>query len=158
MLVYRIERQKYIPSTLKGIGAARSEGFRWNSLHTHMVYTSESRALAMLEVSVHLDIAECLPTDRVLVHIEIPDHLIIRETPLEKLPVDWDSKPPLDKTQLIGDAFIYENEAPVLKVPSAIIPAESNYLINPFHENAKLIKVIRTEEVKFDSRLFESSN
>lgn len=154
MIVYRIERQKYIATTLKGIGAAKSEGFRWNSLHTHIVYTSQSKALAMLEVSVHLDIAETLPTDRVFVSIDIPEQLVIQELATDDLPADWDSKPPLSGTQLIGDAFILENEAPIMKVPSVIIPTEFNYLINPFHADAKSIKVIGSESIRFDKRLF----
>ena len=53
MLVYRIEREKYLTQTLKGIGAALAKGFRWNSLNTFMVHTAESRALALLEISIH---------------------------------------------------------------------------------------------------------
>lgn len=155
MIVYRIERQKYLPSTLRGIGAASSEGFRWNSLHTHMVYTSESKSLAMLEISVHLDLAQDLPTDRYFVNIDIPDHLKILELSLGDLPINWNSKPPLKESQFLGDAFVYENASAVLRVPSAIIPSESNYLINPFHNEAKQINVISTEQVKFDQRLFK---
>jgi len=62
MRVYRIERGKYLDTALKGIGAALTEGYRWNSLNTFLVYTAESRALATLEISVHLDLNEDLPT------------------------------------------------------------------------------------------------
>lgn len=64
MKVFRIDRKKYLDSTLSGIGASRATGFRWNSLNTRLVYTAESRALAILEVAVHLDLAEDLPKDR----------------------------------------------------------------------------------------------
>lgn len=154
MLVYRIDRQKYLSTTLKGIGAASSDGFRWNSLHTHMVYTAESKALAMLEIAVHLDIAQSLPTDRFFVDIEIPDQMAILDLPLNTLPSNWDSKPPLRHTQYLGDEFIHQNQAAILKVPSSIIPSESNYLINPFHPDSKRIKVIGQEQVIFDQRLF----
>ncbi len=154
MLVHRIERHKYLATTLRGIGAASSDGFRWNSLHTHMVYTAESKALAMLEIAVHLDIAESLPTDRYFVSIEIPDQVMILELPLNDLPSDWNSKPPLRHTQNLGDEFVLQNKAGVLKVPSSIIPSESNYLINPFHPDMKHIKVIGQEQVIFDQRLF----
>ena len=73
MKVYRIERGKYLDSTLSGIGASKSQGFRWNSLDTFLVYTSESRALASLEVTAHLDLTEDLPSDRFIVEIEIPE-------------------------------------------------------------------------------------
>ena len=153
MKVYRIEREKYLASTLKGIGAARSEGFRWNSLNTFLVYTAESRALATLEVSVHLDITEDLPGDRFYAEIEIPDDLEILEVALKNLPKNWDAKPPILDTQFIGDDFVLENNAAVLKVPSAIVPPEFNYLINPNHPDAKKIKVISTEKMTFDKRM-----
>ena len=154
MVVYRIERQKYLETTLQGLGAAKSEGFRWNSLHTNMVYTSESRALAILEVTAHLDLMEHLPTDRVYVEISIQDDIKILTLDNSKLPELWDSKPPIKSTQLVGDEFVFQNEAAVLKVPSSIVPQEFNYLINPFHKNAKKIKVINATPVVFDDRLF----
>lgn len=153
MRVYRVEREKYLNSTLLGIGASLSEGFRWNSYNTRMVYTSGSRALATLEVAVHLDIHEDLPNDRYFVEIDIPDSVQILELYTEDLPDNWDAKPPLISTQFIGDAFISEESAAVLKVPSSIIPAEYNYLINPLHPDAGKIKVIVTEKMTFDSRL-----
>ncbi|BFM41490.1 RES family NAD+ phosphorylase [Flavobacterium sp. CFS9] len=152
MKVFRIEREKYLSSTLAGIGASMSEGFRWNSLNTRMVYTAESRALATLEVSVHLDLSEDLPLDRFYVEIEIPDEITIQEVRLEDLPEDWDSKPPILITQTIGDDFIDYNEAAVLKVPSCIVPQEFNYLINPAHPDSKKIKVVSTNRMNFDSR------
>ncbi|WP_374173420.1 RES family NAD+ phosphorylase [Flavobacterium tructae] len=152
MKVFRIEREKYLSSTLAGIGASMSEGFRWNSLNTRMVYTAESRALATLEVSVHLDLSEDLPLDRFYVEIEIPDEITIQEVRLEDLPEDWNSKPPILITQTIGDDFIEYNEAAILKVPSCIVPQEFNYLINPAHPDSKKIKVVSTTRMNFDSR------
>ncbi|NOU18008.1 MAG: RES family NAD+ phosphorylase [Bacteroidales bacterium] len=153
MIVYRIEREKYLKTTLSGTGASISKGFRWNSINTKLVYTSESRALAMLEVSVHLDLSEDLPTDRYFVEIEIPDKIVIQEVKIEDLPEDWNSKPPTLTTQTIGDDFVTQNESAVLKVPSSIVPQEYNYLINPNHPDAKKIKVIRKVSLNFDPRL-----
>lgn len=152
MKVYRVERAKYIETTLSGIGASLSRGYRWNSLYTQLVYTAESRALATLEVSVHLDLSEDLPTDRCYIEIEIPADIIILEVNLEDLPQDWDAKPPTFITQTIGDDFVFQNEAAVLKVPSSIVPQEFNYLINPNHPEAKRIKVINTTSMNFDPR------
>lgn len=76
MLVYRIEREKYIDDTLKGIGASKTKSSRWNSEYQRMVYTAESISLACLEVFVHLGNIETLPSDRLLVQIEIPDEII----------------------------------------------------------------------------------
>lgn len=152
MKVFRIEREKYLSTTLRGIGAAMSNGFRWNSKYTHLVYTAESRSLAMLEVSVHLDWSEDLPTDRFFVEIEIPDDIDIAEISPEDLPSNWDAKPPSTATQYIGDDFVYQEFAAVLKVPSAIISQEFNFLINPLHPDAKKIKVISSNKMLFDKR------
>ena len=153
MIVYRIEREKYLNNTLQGLGAAMSKGYRWNSFNTKLVYTAESRALATLEVSVHLDLSEDLPTDRFYVEIEIPDNIKILEVQIEDLPDDWNAKPPGITTQAIGDDFVNYNEAAVLKVPSSIVPQEFNYLINPNHSDASKIKIINTTEMGFDLRL-----
>lgn len=152
MIVYRIEREKYLGTTLHGTGASMVSGYRWNSLNTRLVYTAESRALATLEVAVHLDLSEDLPLDRYYVEIEIPDDLQVQEVSIEDLPDDWNVKPPTPTTQIIGDDFVNYNEVAVLKVPSSIVPDEFNYLINPLHEHAKRIKVIRTKKMEFDQR------
>ena len=152
MRVYRIEREKYLETTLKGVGAALTEGYRWNSLNTYLVYTAESRALATLEVSVHMDLSEDLPTDRFYVEIDIPEDIEILELKIDELPENWDSKPPILETQYIGDDFVTQNNAAVLKVPSSIIPPEYNYLINPNHLDSKKINVISTQRLVFDGR------
>ncbi|HMR82987.1 MAG TPA: RES family NAD+ phosphorylase [Niabella sp.] len=153
MRVFRIEREKYLKTTLTGIGASMSKGYRWNSFNTKLVYTAESRALAMLEVSVHLDLSEDLPTDRRLVEIEIPDNISVLEVKIEDLPLDWNAKPPGLFTQIVGDDFVFQNEAAILKVPSSIVPQEFNYLINPSHPHSKKIKVVRTIKMSFDTRV-----
>lgn len=153
MVVFRIEREKYLENTLNGIGASMSEGYRWNSMNTKIVYTAESRALAILEVAVHLDLSEDLPQDRYYVAIEFPDDTVIQEVNLKDLPDDWDTKPPTLVTQIIGDDFVKYNEAALLKVPSSIVPQEFNYLINPNHPDALKIKILSTEKIIFDARL-----
>ena len=153
MKVYRIERKKYLETTLTGVGASRMQGYRWNSLNTYIVYTSASRALATLEVSVHIDLSEDLPTDRYYVEIEIPEEVKIVELNMDDLPTNWDSKPPILETQFIGDDFVALRSAAVLKVPSSIVPPEFNYLINPAHPDSVKIKVISVEALVFDARI-----
>lgn len=152
MRVYRIEREKYLKTSLSGAGAALTEGFRWNSLNTYLVYTAESRALALLEVSVHLSLSEDLPMDRFYVEIDIPDDVATTIIASGVLPDHWDAKPPIPETQAIGDDFVKLKIAAVLKVPSSIVPAEFNYLINPNHPDATRITIVSTEQVKFDDR------
>lgn len=152
MRVFRIEREKFLKTTLSGIGASTSKGNRWNSLLTRLVYTAESRALAILEVAVHLDLSEDLPSDRHYVEIDIPDDIIIQEVLPEDLPAGWDSKPPIFMTQYIGDYFVQQGDSAVLRVPSCIVPQESNFLINPDHPDSKRITVIRADPMLFDQR------
>lgn len=153
MQVYRIERERYLHATLEGVGASLSSGFRWNSMHTRLVYTAQSRALSMLEVAVHLDWSEDLPSDRYYVEIDIPDELLILEVAIDDLPLEWDAKPPTKATQFIGDTFVRQREAAVLKVPSAIVPFEHNYLINPLHPDAQRIQVVSSTRMVFDRRV-----
>ncbi|MEY2761239.1 MAG: hypothetical protein RLZZ96_1139 [Bacteroidota bacterium] len=153
MKVYRIEREKYLDSVLSGGGASKMEGYRWNSINTSLVYTSASRALATLEVSVHIDLSEDLPTDRFYVEIDIPEDVKIVELNMDDLPPNWDSKPPILETQFIGDDFVALRSAAVLKVPSSIVPPEFNFLINPAHPDSVKIKVISVEALVFDGRM-----
>ncbi len=152
MIVYRIDREKYLSSSLSGLGASMTKGYRWNSLHTKLVYTAECRALATLEVSVHLDLSQDLPSDRHYVEILIPDDILFLEVYHHDLPPVWNSHPPTFITQTIGDDFVAQGDAAVLKVPSSIVPQESNYLINPNHSDAKRIVVRSTSLMAFDSR------
>src|SRR5690606_40163437 len=85
MKVFRIEREKHLESTLLGLGACLSKGFRWNSLNTRLIYSSENRALATLEVAVHLDIQEDFPSDRYYVEIDSPVSLKILELHMNDL-------------------------------------------------------------------------
>ncbi len=158
MKVYRIEREKYLATTLEGIGASMSDGFRWNSENTHLVYSAESRALALLEVAVHLDLSEDLPDDRYIVEIDIPDTVKIETLSIKDLPVDWDTKPPTAKTQYIGDDFVKSKISAVLKVPSSIIRQEYNYLINPHHFDTQKIKATFKEKLVIDERLKNKIN
>ncbi|MBX2844897.1 MAG: RES family NAD+ phosphorylase [Saprospiraceae bacterium] len=149
MIVYRLDREKRRQNVLTGIGAERMGG-RWNLKGTKTVYTSQSRALAMLEVLVHIDITD-LPKDMILAEIHIPDSIEI--VSLKKLPTNWDKFPYRFEVQKTFTAFCHKDEAAVLKVPSAIVEGEFNFLINPLHKDFKKIKTIRIEALNFDQRL-----
>ncbi len=119
-----------------------------------LVYTAESRALATLEVSVYLDLSEDLPTDQYYV----PDDVEILQLSTEDLPENWDAKPPILETQFIGNDFVKEATAAVLKIPSCIIPPEFNYLINPNHPDAKKTRVISKVPLTFDQMMKQAGN
>lgn len=153
MKVFIIEREKYLSTTLSGIGASMDDGNRWNNRFTRMVYTAESRALALLEMAVHMDLSEDLPSDRFLVEIEIPDDVEVQEIQQERLPANWREHPPTSSTQAVGDDFVRQESALILKVPSSIVPDEFNYLINPQHEAMKRVQVSKSTALSLDSRL-----
>lgn len=152
MRVFRLSKQKY-SKELNGKGAAKS-GNRWNSKGTEIIYTAESRALAMAEVAVHLTLAT-LPSDYVMIEIEIPDNIIIKEIILKELDEDWNNHPPNSNTQKIGDEFIDSIKECLLKVPSAVVQGDSNYLLNPYHTDFKKIKIIKITDFPFDKRIFK---
>lgn len=152
MRVFRLSKQKY-SNELSGKGAAKF-GNRWNSKGVEMIYSAESRALAMAEVAVHLTLAT-LPSDYVMIEIDIPNTVEVEELEVKKLPNNWNNHPPSSTTQKIGDKFIELNNACVLKVPSAVVQGDCNYLINPYHEQFKQLKIIETVRFPFDKRIFK---
>jgi len=115
-----------------------------------MVYAASSRPLAVLEMLVHLT-RDRLPSSAVLIPIEIPDESIAG---LPALPDGWNSHPHGQETQWIGDQWIAEARSLAMFVPSAVIPAERNILINPGHARFGEIRVGDAEPHAFDRRLF----
>lgn len=150
MIVYRLSRKQYAKD-LSGKGAEIAGG-RWNSKGIPLVYTAESRALCTVEVAVHVPLG-MIPKDYQIVAIEIPDEeiKIIEEN---KLPEKWNAIPPTRATQEIGNHFVVDNEDLVLRVPSAVVENEYNYLINPNHPKIKEVKIIEIKDYHFDQRLF----
>jgi len=151
MIIYRLCKAVY-SNDLSGEGA-RKFGGRWNSKGFAMVYTAKSRALATTELAVHLPLG-IMPKGYVMVKIEIPEIVKISELKIYELPANWKSFPYSCSTQELGDAFIREKSSVVLKVPSAVVPGDYNYLINPAHNDISLVRIIETESFDFDERLF----
>lgn len=150
MRVFRIERQKYLNEILDGRGAALSAGNRWNSRNTAMVYTSGSRSLAILEVLSHVDLFNDLPSDRLLVELDIADDLKIQQIDIEQLPKNWNAYPAINATRLLGDEFIQFSTHQILQVPSSLVNGEFNYLINPKLIDDSQIKIINAKSLKLE--------
>lgn len=151
MKVYRLAKEKYAED-LSGKGAELA-GARWNSKGTPMLYTSQSRALCLVEIAVHMPVGN-IPADYFMIEIEIPDDLEITLVSEEMLSTDWNSLPHSQFTQNIGDKFISQNEILVMQVPSAVVQGDYNYLINPRHRLFNQIKIISKSPFSFDERLF----
>lgn len=153
MELFRLSRAKY-GKVLSGKGASITEA-RWNSLGTEIIYSADSRSLAMAEVAVHFGIGT-MPSDYMMMTLEVPDATSIIEIRTKDLPVEWNRWPPLLETQTIGDELIRTNKVCLLKVPSAVTQGDFNYLINPFHPEFTNIKIEGFEKFPFDKRLFKT--
>lgn len=150
MIVYRLSRAKYADD-LSGRGAEIAGG-RWNSKGLPMIYTGENISLCMAEVAVHMPFG-IVPLDYELISLEIPDDEITTVS-RKVLPTNWRSYFTILDTQEIGDNFLRNSSKMILKVPSAVVQSEFNYLINPIHKNINQVKIKKVEAFAFDKRLF----
>jgi len=151
MIVYRLAKEKR-KGDLSGTGA-ELHGARWNNKGNKMLYTSDSPALAMAEVAVHLPFA-FLPKDYFLISIKLPK-LKFFEIDMSVLKgTNWNSHPPSNLTQDLGDNFLKTNNFLICKVPSVVVPDSFNFLINPLHKDFKKVKIVKLAPFVFDARLF----
>lgn len=148
MRVWRLTRAVYSADPLSGRGTALV-GNRWNSSGTHMGYTSTSRPLAVLEMLVHVA-RDTVPADPILIPIDVPDALVAEA---RELPADWADLPFGTEARRFGDLWITERASVALLVPSVVIPAERNLLINPAHPTMRRVRVRPAEPFAFDRRL-----
>jgi RES domain-containing protein len=118
-----------------------------------VTYTSSTLALAALEMLVHVDEADA-PESLVAVPADIPESISITRVDVSALPRDWRRTPAPESLADIGSRWIRAQDALALAVPSAIIPQELNYLLNPLHRHFKRIRVGRPEPFSFDPRLW----
>ena len=142
MRAWRICRAPY--ADLRGEGA-RLHGGRWNDPGLALVYLSEHPALSLLEILVHLDLTpDFLPEDYVLVTVEMPNDMAT-ET------IDH-AAPPTDMAAF-GSTWLMQRRTPLLWVPSIILPQSYNILLNPIHPEARYVRKIGQEPLRFDARL-----
>lgn len=146
MQVFRITSEKWA-GVLQGSGRAA----RWNSSGVFICYTGSSRALSCLEMLVHLS-GEQIKSDFKLTVIEIPDDLSVENAGVF-YNEDWTEFENYYQSQELGDEWAKSLRTCVLRVPSAIIKNEYNYLINPQHPDFKQINITKIEDFDFDMRL-----
>jgi RES domain-containing protein len=150
LTVWRIVKTKFAAHSFDGEGASRYGG-RWNSPGTRMVYTSQSIALAVLEILVNLKETSLLSSYSLCAaHF---DASLVSSLDRSKLPANWRASPFPPEVQLIGDSWIASQSSVALEVPSAIIERESNYLINPSHPHFASVAIDEPIPFNFDPRL-----
>jgi RES domain-containing protein len=147
---WRIVKKRYASSAFDGEGARRYGG-RWNTPGTPVVYLSDSRALAMLEVLAGLRSVAPLPAFAVVPAVF--DASLVLRLENESLPAEWRQSPPHPVAQRIGDAWVGQGNSAILRVPSVIVPEEYNYLLNPAHPEFHRIRLGEPQEVRIDPRL-----
>ena len=116
-----------------------------------MVYTAQSQSLAALEIVVHLDSSELL-RQYVVIEVEIDETLIARVS-LTELPANWRADPPPPAVRKIGDVWATEGRSAVLQAPSATVPAEHSFLLNPRHAAFPKLRIGKPSPFQFDPRL-----
>jgi RES domain-containing protein len=150
LTAWRIVKARHAGTAFDGEGA-RLYGGRWNSRGLAVVYTAASPALAALELLVHLGNSRVLAS-----YVSIAcrfDAALVLQLDRHRLPKNWRSSPALPELALLGDAWLKDGTSAVLEVPNAIIPAESNYLLNPHHRDFGAIEIGNPQPFEFDLRL-----
>lgn len=149
-MVCRLVKTRFAADPFDGEGA-RLFGGRWNHPGVRCAYASETAALAILEILVHLH------RPGLLEHYSICratfDDTLVTRLPARDLPNDWRTFPAPRSTRGFGDRWIVQALGAVLRVPSTIVPSESNYLLNPAHPDFSKIRVLPAEPFGVDPRL-----
>ena len=151
--VWRIAKARHHDGAFSGDGGLHSAG-RWHLKGRRVVYAASSLALAALEVLVHLNRAQA-GIRWVLFEIVIPDEVAVEVGAGARLPRGWRSEPPNAATMRIGTDWLRAGRSAVLRVPSAIIPTESNLLLNPLHAEFHKLRLGKARPFEFDARLWK---
>ena len=144
MLLWRISRHR----DLNGVGGLRASG-RWHHRGLPIVYLAESPAGALLEACVHTSANDIPPMYTLLA---------VRANELTQIPMldatlepNWIEQ--LETTREIGWTWLRSMRSVMLRVPSALVPATFNVLLNPLHPEAIHIQIESAYEYPFDPRL-----
>ena len=150
MRLYRLCRAAH--RALDGEGA-RLYGGRWNTSGVAVVYTSTSLSLAALEYLAHVN-PDDVPGDLVAITLEVPDDASgIERVQASELPAGWERLGENPTCASLGDAWARAGRTLALRVPSAVVPEETNVLLNPRHADAAQVRVIAERPFAFDPRL-----
>ena len=147
MIIYRLATGNFA-NDISGEGA-RIYGGRWNAAGIPTLYTSEYISLSILEILARAT-KSTSPDTYTLVSIDVPDNAIFL-IELKKLKKSWQHD--IEYTRDIGSNFLKEKHTLCIKVPSAIVPQENNFIINPLHSDFKKVKIVSSELLELDKRL-----
>jgi RES domain-containing protein len=135
---WRLFKTIHLETDLLGQGARLHCGCL-NSRGVAVIYTSASLSLAALEMLAHLQSVTLLAK----YHMRrlTFDEKLVTSLDISDLPPDWRESPPSPEVQHIGDAWVAAAKSAILRVPSALLPQEANYILNPAHPDFPKIKL-----------------
>jgi RES domain-containing protein len=150
-LAYRIVKRRQVKAAFDGEGA-RIAGGRWNSPGHRIVYLSSTLSLAAMETFVHLGV-DAARLDYVYFEVEIPANVVIAKLP--RRPRGWQDEPPSIASMHIGDRWLRLGKTALLEVPSAIVPQESNLVLDPAHKDFTKLRISAARTFTFDPRMWK---
>ena len=150
LFAYRLIAEKWASNAFTGEGA-RLYGGRWNSPGLPVVYLGSTRSLCALELLVHLTTPSSRAKRFSMFQMEIPEDCI--DSLEDPLPGTWQQEPPDHSTMQLGHKWLKNSSSLLLRVPSAIVPEEWNYLLNPLHQDYGKLSIPLAAPFRFDERL-----
>lgn len=149
MELFRISLEIYA-GALTASGAAN----RWNVAGQFVVYAGSSRSLSTLELAVHRGAIQLTKKYKVMVISVADEDNLVKQVQIRDLPTNWRAMAAYSALQAIGSDWYTKQESLLLKVPSAVIIQEHNYLINSTHPDfVSKVSLVRTEDYFWDDRL-----
>ena len=152
MRIYRLTKARYKDTAFTGIGGLKSAG-RWHRTGTPVVYASDAPASALLELIAHTEAATLLTQRYVLFAIDLVPARHLLELEAAALPADWRAPRWPPSTQAIGTRWFEDGDSVALEVPSAVVPQQRNYLINPPHPLFEELRITGPAPFDIDPRL-----
>lgn len=143
MTLWRISQH----ADLAGVGGLYASG-RWHTRGQLVVYLADHPASCLLEMLVQGARLDALPEAYQWLRVDAPDP---RVAEIDDLPHQW--RDDLAATRVRGDAWLRSRATILLRVPSVIVPASSNYLLNPAHPDARQCQITSSVRLPLDPRL-----
>ena len=149
MEVFRIAKEAF-SKELTASGRAN----RWNIDDQFMIYTGSSRSLSTLELIVHKNSVQPAIKYKMMIISIADEEDLYTQILQENLSKSWRSMVAYPELQHLGGEWYQKQTSLILKVPSAVIPKEYNYIINTKHPDFyNKVSLVRTEDYFWDDRL-----
>jgi RES domain-containing protein len=145
MMLWRVSRHR----DLRGAGGLRAPG-RWHERGMPVVYLAESPAGALLEAWVHTS-ANDVPPNYTLLGVEADARVSLEHLDVGILPADWIKR--LEVTREMGAVWLRERRSCLFRIPSALVPATFNVMLNSLHSDASRLRIKSVAKYPFDPRI-----